>query len=263
MEQLASMSAAETDMSALEAARSKSVVSYHVPSSFVSDTSPPAIYIEEARNLLAARGTTGLRVWDAGLHLAYFLATDGVGLVKDKNVLELGAGPGLVSILCAGPLEAAGAIATDGDAQVVGGIERNLSLNASLLPRKNVRAEELDWSNDGALPDILLHRGSLLPLDLIVGADITYATESHEPLAHMVAALQNLYPSVDILISTVIRNQDTYDSFINTCATKGIRTSVVGFDCPPFDLQRGFFHQTYPPMPILRLTQDLEYVENP
>src|SRR5437868_5871780 len=118
-------------MSAYTAAQQRSIVSYHLPSDFTSEA-PICIYIEEARNLVAAHGTTGLRVWDASLHLAYFLSTEGKSFVREKAVLELGAGTGLLSILCTGPLQAARVVSTDGDADVVESIETNAELNIRL-----------------------------------------------------------------------------------------------------------------------------------
>src|ERR1700761_419208 len=100
MEHMAVLSTAKP-MAAFTTAQQKSIVSYHLPADFLSQQ-PVCIYIEEARNLLAARGTTGLRVWDASLHLGYFLFAAGASLIQHKNVLELGAGTGLLSILCAG-----------------------------------------------------------------------------------------------------------------------------------------------------------------
>jgi protein-lysine N-methyltransferase EEF2KMT len=247
-------------MSAFKAAQQRSVVSYHLPSDFLSQH-PVRVYIEEARNLLAAHGTTGLRVWDASLHLAYFLSTTGGSLIEKKNILELGAGTGLLSILCAGPLKAHQVIATDGDAEVVENIESNAALNSALLDKgaktKNLEAKVLDWSDTSALPQILQHEGNELSLDVVLGADITYAVEALEPLVNMLSALNRKCPKVDIIISTVIRNEDTFTAFVNTCARAGFRVSSTFFDCPSLDRQRGFFHKITPPIRIVRLAQNL------
>lgn len=243
-------------MSALEAAQQRSVVLYYLPSDFASQA-PVRVYIEEARNLLAARGTTGLRVWDASLHLAYYLATEGAALVESKTVLELGAGTGLLSILCAGPLKAARVVSTDGDTEVVGSIEFNADLNATLLEKpdktRNLVAKVLDWADTPALSQVLQHEGREVAPDLILGADITYATESLEPLVAMFDTLNRMYPAADIIISTVIRNEKTYMDFSNTCTSADFHISSIPFECPPLELQRGFFHKTTPPIRIVRL----------
>jgi protein-lysine N-methyltransferase EEF2KMT len=247
-------------MPAFKAAQQRSVVSYYLPFDFSSQQSV-CIYIEEARNLLAARGTTGLRVWDSSLHLAYFLSSAGVSLIENKNILELGAGTGLLSILCAGPLNAHQVIATDGDTDVIENIESNAALNATLLEKpandKNLDAKVLDWADTSALSQVLQYEGNKTPLDVILGADITYAVESLEPLVNMLSALNKNYPKVDIIISTVIRNEDSYTAFVNACAKAGFRILSIPFDCPSLDQQRGFFHRTTPPIRIVRLARDL------
>ena len=245
-------------MSAFKAAQQRSIVSYYLPSDF-SSQSPACIYIEEARNLLAARGTTGLRVWDASLHLAYFLSTEGASMVHGKTVLELGAGTGLLSILCAGALKAAKVIATDGDADVVDNIQSNADLNPAILgkppDKRKLEAKVLDWADIESLPKLLKQEGKELSLDVILGADITYAIESLEPLVTLLSALNGEYPEVDIIISTVVRNADTFSTFLEICAKAGFHISSIPFDCPSLGEQRGFFHKTTPPIRIVRLGQ--------
>lgn len=267
-------------MSAFKAAQQPSIVSYFLPSDLTA-RDPACVHIEERRNLLAARGTTGLRVWDACSHLAYYLsspsssgATKTTNLIADKNVLELGAGTGLLSILCAGPLRARRVISTDGDGDVVETIRANAALNNSGAPphhnsavaTTNLVAKVLDWTDEASLPDVLRHNDDngngngdgRIPLDVILGADITYATESLVPLVHILGALEDLYPRVCIIISTVIRNEATYASFVATCAEARFAVATVPFACPPLEEQTGFFHKTTPPIRIVRLTREGE-----
>jgi predicted nicotinamide N-methyase len=258
MEHVAAMSTARP-IAAFAAAQQRSIVSYHLPSDF-SSQQPVCIYIEEARNLLAARGTTGLRVWDTSLHLAYFLFTAGQSLINSKNVLELGAGTGLLSIFCAGPLKAHRVIATDEDAKVVEAIESNAALNAHLFEKlankKNLDAKVLDWADTSALSRILQQEGEDVPLDVVLGADITYAVEALGPLVSLLSALSKKYSKVDIIISTIIRNEDTFTAFVDTCTDADFHISSIPFDCPPPDQQRGFFHPMVPPIRIVRLAQE-------
>lgn len=84
----------------------------------------------EARFVLAAGGDTGSRTWEAALRLGTFLCSDdGRHYVSGMNVIELGAGTGFLSILCAKYLNANFVLATDGSMKVVGEIEYNKSLN--------------------------------------------------------------------------------------------------------------------------------------
>ena len=258
MEQM-SIKSTQKPMSAFKAAQQPSVVSYFLPIPF-SDPNPRCIYIEEARNLLAARGTTGLRVWDACSHLAYYLSSKGTDLIKHKNVLELGAGTGLLSILCAGPLEARLVVSTDGDTDVVENIGSNAILNRFHFPAvgTNLLVRTLDWVDESSLLSKLQHDSKQIPVDIILGADITYAIDSLEPLIHMIGALHDIHPAVDIIISTVIRNEDTYASFVSICAKASFSVTVLPFVCPPLEQQTGFFHKLSPPIRIVRLSRNLD-----
>ena len=83
----------------------------------------------ESPALLAAGGTTGLRTWEAALFLGAFLWRDAERWVRGRKVFELGAGTGLVGVLCARYLDAAWVLATDGSAGVVEDLSSNVSLN--------------------------------------------------------------------------------------------------------------------------------------
>ncbi len=72
----------------------------------------------EKPNLLSVVGSTGYRTWEAARPLASSLAS-WPERVQGKKVLELGAGTGLLSFLCAKHLNASRVVATDGDAVTV------------------------------------------------------------------------------------------------------------------------------------------------
>ena len=60
---------------------------------------------------------------------AYLFSEVGRSYVSRTPVLELGAGTGLISILCANYLNASSVLATDGSAEVVDELKSNLQLN--------------------------------------------------------------------------------------------------------------------------------------
>lgn len=78
----------------------------------------PFIHIPERPNLISYEGTTGTKTWPAALHLGTYLSREGRHLVTMKRVLELGAGTGLLSILC-NLYEATFVLATDGTHKLV------------------------------------------------------------------------------------------------------------------------------------------------
>lgn len=82
----------------------------------------PSVVFEslEMTNVISVSGGTGHRTWEASLHLGSFLCTERVRrLTRNKTVLELGAGTGLLSYLCLSYLEARQVYPTDGDSHCV------------------------------------------------------------------------------------------------------------------------------------------------
>ena len=84
-------------------------------------------------------------------------------MIDGKGILELGAGSGFLSILCAKYLNARSVLATDGSERVVDELQSNLYLNG-LEDNRVIEATILKW---GQLPD-----KHLWTYDLILGSDI-------------------------------------------------------------------------------------------
>lgn len=101
-----------------------------------------SITLLESHSIISVAGNTGQRTWEAALHLAAFLVSEEINdtevsnsmtavgeYVWGKHILELGAGTGLVSILCVKYLGARLAVATDGDEGIVDALKTNILLN--------------------------------------------------------------------------------------------------------------------------------------
>lgn len=149
-------------------AQQKCYVTYTAPST--RDPSP-TLTVFESPSLLASTGTTGFRTWEAALHLATYLSVRAEQVnLAGKNILELGAGTGLVSILCARHLGASYVLATDGSHSVVSDIETNLGLN-SMSESENIQSSLLIWGYSlvGSAADLRKEEKSF---DLVIGADI-------------------------------------------------------------------------------------------
>ena len=130
--------------------RQKCHVQYTLPFPLYSPEEPDAITLIESRALISAAGTTGLRTWDAALHLgSYLVSQDGRELVAGKTVLELGAGTGFLSILCTKYLEARYMGATDGDSRVIEDLSTNFLLNG-LGTSSLIDARVLKWGGDSS-----------------------------------------------------------------------------------------------------------------
>ena len=99
------------------------------------------------------------------------------------NVLELGAGTGFLSLLCARYLNTHYVLATDGSDEIVRGIRSSLDLN-ELSGSPTFKTAVLRWGD--ALTDSLFsfdnEQGEVM-FDLVIGADLV-GTCSHISIAH-------------------------------------------------------------------------------
>lgn len=142
-------------------------VTYTAPSFSLS---APTLTLCESRSLLASGGDTGLRTWEAALLLGTYLYTEGRELVHRKTILELGAGTGFLSILCAKHLGSFHVVATDGSPKCVNDIDANICLNGLEGDLQGISSAVLQW---GHLGEELLHsQGVNYQYDLILGADV-------------------------------------------------------------------------------------------
>jgi len=224
---------------ATEAAQQMSVHAYFPPFSYDQEDAQP-ILIKEARNVLVRGNNVGLRTWEASLRLACYLFSR-PELVANKGVIELGAGTGLLPLLCTGFLGAHPVLATDGLAQVLDGLQTNIGLNQHLFrDRTQPAARLLDWTEPLELQAILPDFESLGKFEMILGADITYSPTILQPLAELLGLLVDRYPGIDILISATIRNVETMRRFFEICELD-LHFTVKRV---PFDpgQQTGFFH---------------------
>lgn len=215
-------------VSELELTQMKSLVTYRL-----SLLKPAAqIHTHENRSLIAAGGATGHRTWEAALHLGQFLCNNPC-LVTGKRVLELGAGTGYNSILCAKYLGAAHVVASDGSEEVLETLTDNFALNDcqcnynaladTIITPKLIRwghallgTEEPEW-NGGR------------PVDLILGADITYDQSANSALVATLRDLVDLYPDVDIVLSVAERNPRTFSLFQGLCRNNQLRAIELDF----------------------------------
>lgn len=161
---------AQPAASEMESAQEKSYVTYTLPLA-LDCSNAFDVTIEEARKVLASSGNTGLRTWEAALRLGTYLCSgEGRKMISGKSILELGAGSGFISILCAKHLQARAVLATDGNDKVVEQLQSNLDLNG-LDGDKSINATVLRWGEP--LVDEALTFGTDTPFcDLILGADI-------------------------------------------------------------------------------------------
>ncbi|KAK8073239.1 hypothetical protein PG994_004138 [Apiospora phragmitis] len=212
----------------------------------------PHVTLLESRQLISAGGTTGLRTWEAALHMGQYLCMN-PSLVQNKRVLELGAGTGYVSILCAKHLASSQVIASDGSDDVVANLPENFYVNG-LQDSRVISAMDLKWGQALLGTEEAEWNGGR-PIDLVLGADVTYDESVTPSLVGTIDDLFDMFPRVLVIISATERNRRTFDAFINVCQKRGLNIQEVDFDIAPQDTQTGPFYSDQVPIRICRITR--------
>ena len=185
-----------------------------------SDNNYNKLYVDiyEKPNLISASGTTGFRTWEASLYLCdYILANK--QLFQDKNVLELGCGTGICSILLNKLNIINENYVTDGDSELVSNqLVKNFELNKISLNNSDTNKIMLQrlWWNEDTIPS---------DIDIVIGADITFDSTLFDSLCQCL--LQCLENCSMCLISATIRNQVTLDSFISMTKSLGMNIQEI------------------------------------
>ncbi|RYP14746.1 hypothetical protein DL765_006161 [Monosporascus sp. GIB2] len=235
--------------SELAAAQHKSYVTYS-PSLLDQShpsSSPHQITLLESRNLISAAGTTGLRTWEAALHLGQYLCAN-PALIQGKRTLELGAGTGYLSILCAKFLEATQVIASDGSDDVVANLPDNFFVNG-LQGSERISAMDLKWGYGLVGTEEAEWNGGR-PVDVVLGADITYDKSIIPTLAGTLNDLFGMFPEVKVLIAATERNRETFDAFLDVCHGRNFDIVEVDFQVLRRADQRGPFYNDEVPIRI-------------
>lgn len=234
-------------------AQQKSYVTYTLSSLHLQDQATPTITLLEARNLVAASGTTGLRTWEAALHLGNYLCANQNSLVGGKSILELGAGTGYVSVLCAKHLDASHVIATDGSDDVVASLSTNFYLN-DLQDSAIIKGKELKWGQalvGGEHPEWNGGRW----IDLALGADLTYDGTGIPALVSTFGDLFELYPKMKIIYAATVRNRKTFERFLEACRENWYAVEEVKFGIEKAELQEGPFYSDQVPIQLCLITR--------
>ncbi|KAI2465410.1 FAM86A protein [Annulohypoxylon bovei var. microspora] len=239
--------------SEITAAQQKSYVTY-TPSLLNMSSHNTALLAEvtllESRNLISASGTTGLRTWEAALHLGQFLSTN-PSIIRDKTVLELGAGTGYLSILCAKFLAPTTVIASDGSDDVVANLPENFFLNG-LQESEMIRAMDVKWGHAlvGTEDE---HWNSGRPIDVVLAADVTYDKSIIPALIGTLEELVGMFPQIAIFIAATERNRETFNVFLDVCKVNHLDVEEINYGIPRRQDQQGPFYSDQVPIRICRI----------
>ena len=234
-------------------AQQKSYVTYTLSLLPLQDQATPSITVLEARNLVAAYGTTGLRTWEAALHLGNYLCRNQDVLVRGQSILELGAGTGYVSLLCAKHLGATHVIATDGSDDVVASLSTNFYLNG-LQDSIVIEGKELKWGQalvGGEYPAWNAGR----TIDLVLGADLTYDGSGIPALVSTFGDLFELYPTMKIIYTATIRNPTTFEKFLEACRANKYTVENILYEIEKTEFQEGPFYSDQVPIQLCLITK--------
>ncbi|CAH6721078.1 protein-lysine N-methyltransferase Efm3p [[Candida] jaroonii] len=159
------------------------------------------ILIRENPYLIAANGTTGFRTWEASSYLGEYIQ----GKFKDKTILELGCGTGLVGLSVCNENSV---IFTDRDLNLLHSLNETMKLNG--LPDTTVlESSEHEKLKDKSTSICQLQFGEWSrEVDIVLGSDITYAPEILPDLIKCIH--QFLNKGAIVYIGATIRNEETF-----------------------------------------------------
>ncbi|ADV20239.1 hypothetical protein I305_01120 [Cryptococcus gattii E566] len=199
-------------------------------------------------------GTTGLRTWTAALHLGHhilhhfstiFASSHG----PNRGFIELGAGTGFLSILLAqmgfkvvatdlgSPANQMGEQSEDGAPVTtpLGRLQSNIELNQYDVKPQSLH---LNWYDARRPHDTdpsleTWNRIQRLHWD-IVAADVIYDPDLVHPLVDSIdVLLSSGSEKLSAIISATIRNQGTFDLFIETCDKHSLIVDILNLPTMP------------------------------
>ncbi|XP_045072262.1 uncharacterized protein LOC121537641 isoform X2 [Coregonus clupeaformis] len=166
----------ETDAKAKETEPQHQKKQAWVPTAYSKFGKEVFCYVGQEISIFEALDSYGAVIWPAALALCHYLETNVEQLnLVDKAVLELGAGPGLVSIVAT--LLGAWVTATDLP-EILGNLRANLLRNTRGRCRYTPQAAALSWG-----PDVeRTYPRSVYRYDYVLAADVVYHHDYLEEL---------------------------------------------------------------------------------
>ncbi|XP_055711536.1 protein-lysine N-methyltransferase EEF2KMT [Phlebotomus papatasi] len=165
---------------------------------------------------LICDGTTGLRTWPASIALCEWF-THNTNEFSGKTILELGAGVGMAGIVLAQIIKTSRIYLTDFHEKVLSILQENLNEN----PPENdnvVHVCQFDWFSE---VDYEKLSKTCCP-DIIYAADVIYDSDIFPALCQVLMRFINSHNSPRIIISCTVRNEKTYEDFIEKLDNCGL-----------------------------------------
>ena len=164
---------------------------------------------------IISKGTTGLSTWGASLYLLEYLSCNHHEF-KDKNVVELGSGCGLMGLSLA-LLGAKHVLLTDVAQSVLYRLFENKAKNGI----KNVDIESWNWID---IADRNQSLSSRVDFDLVVAADVVFDPALIPSLVSTISIL-----NCNALIACTERNKETFTIFLKELSNHGLAFTMTTF----------------------------------
>ena len=191
-----------------------------------------------------------MRTWEAALHLGQYLC-DNRFLVEGRRILELGAGTAYLSILCVKHLGAMHCLASDGSDSVINAMPDNFFLN-HLQDSRAISPLDLKWGHALVGTEEADWNGGR-PVDIVLGADITYDKRLVPALVATLEELRDKFPGLQVLVSATERNKETFENFERTCEKRGFACRRLAYPITAAREQMGPFYSDKTPIHICAL----------
>ncbi|KAI9208153.1 putative methyltransferase-domain-containing protein [Polychytrium aggregatum] len=208
---------------------------------------PPVITLREELAAIS-QGTTGLRTWEAALRFTEVMISR-PDIIRDRCVLELGAGMGLVG-LAGAMLGARSVWMTDVNEQVLRRLSENVDLNRPLLEQGSgslASVSALDWEGFDAA-DPRWERA----VDTVICTDVTYDPSIVSALVRVLDFY--LARGATGWMAATIRQPETFELFVSCLSDADIKYSKLDVDAIP----KWFYHEEeIAGVVVLQMTKDV------
>ncbi|XP_017050814.1 protein-lysine N-methyltransferase EEF2KMT [Drosophila ficusphila] len=184
------------------------------------------ITLRESKSFVS-EGTTGLCTWEAALALGDYLLHHR-DLIRGKNIVELGAGTGLLGILFKLPalkLDVGEVLLTDGSEPCVQLMRENIALNFPDAPKEQIpQAEQLSWNEVSEFP-----WESRKEVDVLLAADVIYDdTQFTALLGALDFFIKRRGDALETYVASTVRNMDTLNKFMTQLELRGYKVTPCG-----------------------------------
>ena len=182
----------------------------------------------------------GAKIWHAAKTLSKMLIAD-AALVRDKDVLELGAGVGMCGFVAA-RLGARSVTLSDFEEPLLLALEKSAELNGA---GSVARVCALDWTKEVAGEDTPSSSAARTldaraQFDVLLGSDVLY--ESQHVLALPACVARRMRADGACVLVNAVRYRDMFDDLLAACADVGLHVDFIDIASGDGVEQRASWH---------------------